>query len=627
MSASSRETPRSLPELHATVDPARAGGWRRHLAFFGPAFLISVGYMDPGNWATDLEAGSRFGTALVWVLLMSNAMAVLLQTLSARLGIVAGRDLAQACRSEYPRAVALPLWILCEAAIIACDLAEVLGTIIGLQLLFGLPLMWGCVITLLDTFLLLAIQRLGIRRMEAFILAMVATIGMAFLVQTFIVKPSFPDFAAGFLPQVPEGSLLIILGLIGATVMPHNLYLHSALVQTRRVAPGDKGKADACRHNLIDTVVALNAAFLINAAILVLAATVFFRHGVVVTEIQQAHHLLADLVGSRPAQVLFALALLAAGQSSTLTGTLAGQIVMEGFVQLRLQPWLRRLVTRSAALVPAVVVIGLMGEAGTYQLMIASQVVLSLQLPFAILPLVHFTGSRAKMGAFANASWVKVLAWGTALVVVALNARLVWDVTLGWLAGRAHPALAWGAVLAAVGVAGLLAVVGLWPLIHGKGAWRVAVIQDSPPVREPSVEEAPDACPRVGVALDRSAADAAVLAHCRELAAQGCGLLLLHVADTAQAQVYGGDSWDGHAQDDAAYLERCAAELAAAGASVRWLILHGRPAEELVRFVRRQELDLLLLGSHGHGLTGFLAHGKTVAHLRKRVKAELRVLR
>jgi manganese transport protein len=627
MASSSAQIPRSLPELHASVDPARAGGWRRHLAFFGPAFLISVGYMDPGNWATDLEAGSRFGTALVWVLLMSNAMAVLLQTLSARLGIVAGRDLAQACRSEYPRAVAIPLWILCEAAIIACDLAEVLGTIIGLQLLFGLPLLWGCVITLLDTFLLLAIQRLGIRRMEAFILVMVATIGMAFLAQTFIVKPSFPDFVAGFLPQVPEGSLLIILGLIGATVMPHNLYLHSALVQTRRVAPGDAGKAAACRHNLVDTVVALNAAFLINAAILVLAATVFFRHGVVVTEIQQAHHLLAELVGSRPAQVLFALALLAAGQSSTLTGTLAGQIVMEGFVSLRLQPWLRRLVTRSAALVPAVLVIGLTGEAGTYQLMIASQVVLSLQLPFAILPLVHFTGSRAKMGAFVNAAWVKALAWVTAAVVVGLNARLVWDVTTAWLLGNVHPALAWGAALAAAAVAGLLVVVALWPLRGKDVAWRVPMSFATAPPETFVPSGGDDGLPWVAAALDRSGADAAVVAHCRELATQGKRLLLLHVTDTAQAQVYGGESWDGHAMDDVAYLEETCAQLTLAGARMEWRILHGRPADQLVAFARSHPLELLIMGSHGHGLAGFLAHGKTAAHVRKRVKAEVKVVR
>jgi len=608
------------------VDPGKGVGWRRHLAFFGPAFLISVGYMDPGNWATDLEAGSRFGMALVWVLLMSNAMAVLLQTLSARLGIATGRDLAQACRSEYPRWVATPLWLLCEAAIIACDLAEVLGTIIGLQLLFGLPLLWGCVITLMDTFLLLAIQRLGIRRMEAFILVMVATIGMAFLAQTFIVRPSFPDFVAGFAPQMPEGSLLIILGLIGATVMPHNLYLHSALVQTRRVAPGDAGKAAACRHNLLDTVVALNAAFLINAAILTLAATVFFTNGVVVTEIRQAHELLATLVGSRPAQILFALALLAAGQSSTLTGTLAGQIVMEGFVQLRLQPWLRRLVTRGAALVPAVLVISLMGDSGTYQLMIVSQVVLSLQLPFAILPLVHFTGSRLKMGAFASPLWVKALAWATAAVVVGLNARLVWDVVASWLKGSAHPLLAWLAVPAAVVLALLLAVVALWPWVKREQAWLPHA--DQSPFPPGAFDEGlPRGGNLVGVALDRSHADAAVVAHCRELAATGVRLVLLHVADTAQAQVYGDESWDGHARDDVAYLEETCAMLRASGAEVEWRILHGRPADQLVKFLRGNELSLLVMGSHGHGISGFFTHGKTVAHVRKRTDTPLKVVR
>ena len=398
---------KSLEEVHSTVDTRHAGFWKRIFAFAGPAYLVSVGYMDPGNWATDLEGGSRFGYSLLWVILMSNIMAVLLQTLSARLGIVTGKDLAQACRSEYSKAASFALWILCEIAIAACDLAEVLGTILGLNLLFGLPLLWGALVTLFDTFLLLAIQKLGIRKMEAFIMSLITVIAGGFIVNLFLAKPAWGAAAAGLAPSLPEGSLYIILGIIGATVMPHNLYLHSSLVQTRRVSRIVDSKAQACKYNLIDSAVALNAAFFVNAAILVLAAAVFHRHGIVVNEIQQAYHLLEQLLGSQVAPVAFGLALLAAGQSSTLTGTLAGQVVMEGFVKIRLQPYLRRLITRSIALLPAVIVIIISGDEGTYKLLILSQVILSLQLPFAIVPLVHFTSDKLKMGSFANKLWVK----------------------------------------------------------------------------------------------------------------------------------------------------------------------------------------------------------------------------
>ena len=353
---------KSLEEVHSTVKTQYPKLWKRIFAFAGPAYLVSVGYMDPGNWATDLEGGSRFGYALIWVILMSNMMAVLLQTLSARLGIVTGKDLAQACKSEYSKPASFVLWILCEIAIAACDLAEVLGTILGLNLLFGIPLLWGAVITLFDTFILLAIQKLGIRKMEAFILSLIIVIASGFIVNLFLAKPDWGSVANGLAPSLPEGSLYVILGIIGATVMPHNLYLHSSLVQTRRVSRLVDSKAMACKYNLIDSAIALNAAFFVNSAILVLAAAVFHRNGIVVTEIQQAHHLLDQLLGTQAAPMAFGIALLAAGQSSTLTGTLAGQIVMEGFINIRLRPYLRRLITRSIALVPAVVVISIMGD-------------------------------------------------------------------------------------------------------------------------------------------------------------------------------------------------------------------------------------------------------------------------
>lgn len=423
---------KSLEDVHASVKTSHPGIMKRLFAFMGPAYLVSVGYMDPGNWATDLEGGSRFGYALIWVLLMSNLMAILLQTLAARLGIVTGRDLAQASKSEYPKPIAFLLWILGEIAIAATDLAEALGTILGLNLLFGLPLIWGAVVTLFDTFLLLAIQRLGIRKMEALIVSLVSIIGLSFIIQLFLSKPDVAGIASGSCRLAP-GALFVAIGMIGATVMPHNLYLHSALVQTRKVSRIADDKAKACKYNLIDSTVALNAAFFVNAAILIVSAATFQRNGVVVTEIQQAHHLMDSLLGSHLAPIAFGIALLAAGQSSTITGTIAGQVVMEGFLNIRLRPWMRRLITRVIAIGPAIVVIAISGDEGTYKLLILSQVILSLQLPFAIIPLIHFTNDRVKMGAFVNRWWVKLLAWATSIIVIALNVKLVYDTISAWL--------------------------------------------------------------------------------------------------------------------------------------------------------------------------------------------------
>jgi len=382
----------SLSEVHESVDTTSPRkGWRRILAYIGPAYLVSVGYMDPGNWATDLQGGAKFGYQLIWVLLMSNLMALLLQGLSARLGIVRRRDLAQANREAYPPLVNFCLYILAELAIAACDLAEVLGMAIGIYLLTGLPLIWGTVITVLDTFLFLILQRFGIRKMEAFIIALVAIIGCSFLIEIILAKPHLVDVVKGFVPSaLNHQALYIAVGIIGATVMPHNLYLHSALVQTRKISNDPKGIKRAIKYNLIDSGIALNVAFFVNAAILILAASVFFTSGnTEVAHIQDAHRLLEPLLGSKLAPILFAVALIAAGQSSTLTGTLAGQIVMEGYLQLRINPWLRRLLTRLIAIIPAVLVILIYGEEKIDDLLVFSQVVLSLQLGFAVIPLIH----------------------------------------------------------------------------------------------------------------------------------------------------------------------------------------------------------------------------------------------
>ena len=404
----------SLSEVHESIDVTKPQkGWRRLLAYMGPAYLVSVGYMDPGNWATDLAGGAQFGYALIWVLLMSNLMALLLQGLSARLGIVRRRDLAQANRETYPRFVNFALYLLAEVAIAACDLAEVLGMAIGIQLLTGMPLIWGVSITVLDTFLLLYLQRLGMRKMEAFIISLVAIIGGSFLIEMVLAKPKLTDVLTGFIPSIPNSNALYIaIGIIGATVMPHNLYLHSALVQTRKIANNTAAIKQALHFNRIDSFIALNAAFFVNAAILILAASVFFTSGnTEVAELKEAHRLLSPLLGTKLAPTLFAIALIAAGQSSTITGTLAGQIVMEGYLNLRINPWIRRLITRLLAITPAVLVILIFGEQKVDSLLILSQVVLSLQLGFAIIPLIHFVSDKKTMGDFAIKWHTKLLAW------------------------------------------------------------------------------------------------------------------------------------------------------------------------------------------------------------------------
>jgi manganese transport protein len=427
----------SLPEVHGTIPiPATAGFFRKLFAFAGPGYLVAVGYMDPGNWATDLAGGARFGYTLLSVIMISNLMAILLQMLAARLGIASGRDLAQACRDSYSWGTTFFLWVLCEIAIAACDLAEVIGAAIALNLLFGLPLIWGVCLTALDVLVVLYLQNRGFRYVEVLVVALIVAIAGCFAVEIWLSAPNVRDLAAGFIPSPqivsnPE-MLYIAIGILGATVMPHNLYLHSSIVQTRKYQDTSEGKREAIRFATIDSTVALMSALFINAAILVMAAATF--HGTqheAVADIGDAYKLLSPLLGSALASALFAIALLCSGQNATLTGTLAGQIVMEGFLNIRLRPWLRRLITRLIAIVPAVIVVVLYGERGTGPLLILSQVVLSLQLSFAVFPLVAFTGDRRKMGEFANPLWIKALAWPVAVIIAALNVYLLYQTAIG----------------------------------------------------------------------------------------------------------------------------------------------------------------------------------------------------
>src|SRR5579862_9217881 len=423
----------SLSEVHRSiVIPVTASFWRKLFAFSGPGFLIAVGYMDPGNWATDLAGGAQFGYTLLSIVMISNLMAILLQHLSIKLGIATGRDLAQACRDHYSTPTVWFLWILCEIAIAACDLAEVVGSAIALQLLFGIPLVWGCLITAADVMAVLFLQTKGFRYIEALVITLIATIAGCFGAELFFSKPHVGPMLLGFLPSpdilTNQNMLYVAIGIIGATVMPHNLYLHSSIVQTRKFEQDATGKREAIKFATIDSTVALMFALLVNGAILALAAAAFHWSGHQgVAEIQDAYKLLSPLLGVGGAGMLFAVALLASGQNSTLTGTLAGQVVMEGFVNIRLRPWLRRLITRLIAIVPAVCVIGFFGESKTTELLVASQVVLSMQLGFAVWPLMRFTGEKTKMGGFANRTWLKILGWTTTAVIIILNVKLLFD--------------------------------------------------------------------------------------------------------------------------------------------------------------------------------------------------------
>jgi len=595
-------------------------------AFAGPAYLVSVGYMDPGNWATDLEGGARFGYQLLWVLVMSNAMAVLLQTLSARLGIVRGRDLAQACRETYPRPVNLALWGLCEVAVAACDLAEVLGAAIGLNLLFHIPLLAGVVITAADTLLLLWFQSFGIRTIEAVVLSLIVVIAACFGIEILWAKPAVSDLVTGLMPHLNRDSLYVAIGILGATVMPHNLYLHSALVQTRNIGHTESAKRTACKYNLIDSVVALNGALLVNGAILVMAAAVFFKNGLVVSEIQQAYQLLTPLLGTGLASIFFAVALLASGQSSTLTGTLAGQIVMEGFLNFRMRPWLRRLITRMLAIIPAALTIYFAGEKSTYQLLILSQVILSMQLPFAVIPLIHFTSDRRKMGSFANKAWVRVLAWLTAVVIVGLNLRLAWMAIGDWVANAgAWKTLVWVVTIPfAAGLLFLLLWVSLEPWIRRRADERAAIM-----VPEMDGAATPPVYRRILVPLDHTELDRLAVGHAAAMAKlYGACLYLVHVEEGVTSQVYGPESSTAEVEAGSAYLDRIAQSLRIQGIEVKTSIFHSAsPTKEIVRYAHEIAPDLVIMGAHGHGGIKDLIFGTTIDPVRHALDVPMLVVR
>ncbi len=621
----------SLPDVHETVGTSHQNIFRRLLAFAGPAYLVSVGYMDPGNWATDLEGGARFGYKLLWVVVVSNLMAILLQTLSARLGIVTRRDLAQACRNEYPKVISQVLWILCEVAIVACDLAEVLGAAIGLNLLFKIPVLWGVLITAADTLLVLWFTRLGIRVIEAFVLSLIAIIAACFAIEIFWAKPNMLEMVSGLVPHLDGSSLYVAVGILGATVMPHNLYLHSALVQTRQIGRSATEKRKACWYNFIDSTIALNGALLVNAMILILAAAVFFKRGIVVTQIQQAHQFLTPLLGTTAASMLFGAALICSGQSSTLTGTMAGQIVMEGFLQFRIQPWLRRLVTRSLAIVPAALTIFYFGDSGSFRLLILSQVILNIQLPFAVIPLVQFTSNRARMGEFVNPLWVKILAWACAAVILVLNVGLAWQQTAEWMAGGSI----WAAALAlAVGgsLVVMLAIVMFWPVL-GPVVQRRREAVDGP-VAFPVAAQAflrvePKRYRLILVPLDHSEADNEAISNALSLATpHEARIILLHIEEGIPSQLFGSLASTAEVNEGIDYLEHVAEALRKSGVEVETLVRHGKnPADEIAKVANELKPDLVVLAAHGHHGLKDLIFGTTINSVRHRTKVPLMIVR
>jgi manganese transport protein len=609
----------SLSEVHQSIDTTagKKTGFRKILSFLGPAYLISVGYMDPGNWATDLAGGSKFGYALIWVLMMSNLMALLLQGLSARLGIVRGRDLAQANREAYPRPINFTLYILAEIAIAACDLAEVLGMAIGIQLLTGLPLVWGVSITVLDTFLLLFLQRLGMRKMEVFIISLVAVVAISFLIEIIFAQPNLKEVAMGFIPHaMSDEALYIGIGIIGATVMPHNLYLHSALVQTRKIDRTDAGIKQALKFNRIDTSIALNLAFFVNAAILVLAATVFFKTGnSQVAEIKEAHRLLPGFLGNL-APKIFAIALIAAGQSSTITGTLAGQIIMEGYLSLRVNPWIRRLITRLLAIIPALLVIIIYGENNVNALLIFSQVILSIQLGFAIIPLIHFVSDKKTMGNFSINTITKIGAWAIAAVLIFLNMKMIINQAADVFLTGSFISKAGLLIVGALFILLLLYII-VFPFFGlRKKPVSIQMHADLHIIKELAIPQ----FKRIAIALDFSENDEKLLAFALGQGKQQTAYVLVHIVESASAKLHGKESDDYETRKDKERMDFYVNFLREKGHLTEGYLGFRNRAREIARIVKDVDADMLVLGAHGHtGLNDFI-YGETVNTVRHELK-------
>jgi manganese transport protein len=617
---------KSLGEVHSSVKiKSQASFWIRLFSFSGPAFMVSVGYMDPGNWATDLAGGAQFGYKLIWVILLANLMAILFQTLSARLGIVYGRDLAQACRDHYPKPINFILWIICEIAIAATDLAEVLGSAIGLYILFGVPMIWGVIITTFDVLLLMLLMSFGIRKMEAFIVSLVATIGICFAVEMVLSKPPVGEVLTGFVPtSMNSEALFIALGIIGATVMPHNLYLHSALVQSRNVKKTNEGLKEANKFNFIDSAIALNSAFFVNAAILILAASVFYASGhSEVASIIDAHALLSPLLGSEIAPIAFGIALIAAGQSSTITGTFAGQIVMEGFVGLKMRPWLRRLTTRMIAIVPTVIVIKISGVHAVDSLLILSQVILSIQLPFALIPLLHFTSSKQFMENFKSIKPIEILAWMSSLFIIILNIKLVLDTVTENISAPTTIGFFTRFVLIPLSVILLPILIYLImePFVKKDRITKIIYgrRKDFSAAVAPSIITS---VKKIGIAFEgNKERDQQILSGALSIIKPlKVAVYLIHCVQTVTGHFIGELAEDDETLKMKDYLNEFAEKLDREGIPVQIIVTGGEPQNEIIKIARREDLELIIAGSHGHKFISDLIYGSTIDGVRHALK-------
>jgi manganese transport protein len=620
------ENNKSLSEVNQSVDTTEIKSrWRRLFAFFGPAYLISVGYMDPGNWATDIAGGSKFGYALLWVLVVSNLIALLLQSFSARLGLVTGKDLAQASRDMFPPMINFSLYIFAELAIAACDLAEVLGMAIGLKLLFHFPLWLGICITVLDTFLLLFLLRVGMRKLEAFIIGLVCIIGISFLIEMFFAHPDLGEIATGLIPSMPGmDALYVSLAILGATVMPHNLYLHSSLVQTRKFQRSPLGIKKAIKFNIIDSALALNLALFVNAAILILAASAFFKNGYFeVSQIEDAYKFLSPLLGHSLAPILFAVALIAAGQSSTVTGTLAGQIIMEGHLQLRIQPWMRRLLTRMLAIIPALITCFILGEAATGKLLVMSQFILSMQLPFAIVPLIFFTSDKKLMGEFAVRPVFKVLGWLAVILIAGLNFYfimvqvndLVHDDSVSFTAKFLISVVCLYVYI-------ILFFIMIYPVLMKNKKQKAFLLHGENIIHIQNIT----APKNIYVTVDFSTSDNKALNHAVQMGGKDAVYSLLHVVETPGAIIYGADTVDFETRKDIELIEEYVHQLKTQGYNANFIVGYGNPKQAIPQLVNKHGADILVIGTHGHKGFKDLFFGTTVEAVRHKISVPLLVV-
>ncbi len=618
---------KTLEEINATVSTEYKHPIRKFLAFAGPAFLISVGYMDPGNWATDIAGGSSFGYSLLWVLLMSNLIAILLQSHSARLGVVTGLDLAQANRVFFPKVPNFLLYLLAEIAIIATDLAEVIGMAIGIHLLFpSISLLTAIIITVLDSFILLFLMNRGVRKLEVFILSLVGIIGICFLLEIGIIKPDAVQISRGFVPHiVNKDALYIAIGIIGATVMPHNLYLHSSLVQTRKIQRDKRGIMSALRFNLIDSVLALNIAFLVNASILILAASVFFRNNIYnVEEIQQAYRLLEDILGNKLAPVLFAVALIAAGQSSTITGTLAGQIIMEGYLNLRLNPVVRRIITRLLAILPAGLTVIFWGEEKVSNLLIFSQVVLSLQLGFAIIPLIHFVSNKKLMGDFVIPNWQKILSWLAVSIILILNFKMVFNEGSDFLLRSSNPLLLGLLVIPVIVIClVLLFYIIIVPLLYSSRQEITSIHGKMPRIL---IHTKKLYFSKIAVSVDFSDSDNKAINYAVQMAGKDAQILLIHVVDNIGSIVYQHQDDTAELISDKKFIEQYCKVIEEKGLKCNYVIGFGSAKTEIPKIVKAENAELLIMGAHGHHTFKDFLLGTTIEEVRHQLKVPLLIV-